>query len=670
MTALSPQLKLSWRVAYHNYNTREALDTLLSFLGQYRSVVDEVCFFDTVTHHLYLPWEQLQETAHLIAQALAAMRELGVPKVGINVLCTVGHIDEAWDHVQPLPFQPMVGHDGSVARGSACPNDPALRQYVWDKYQLMAQQGPDFIWVDDDIRANHHTVAWPCFCPLCLDIFAQATGQSFTREALVAALNRPERGDLREAWVEQNVRSYETLLAHVRAAIDGVDPNIETGLMTAGPAGTTYGGFRQDRWLTALRATKSRPGGGFYSDALISALYSKSLEVGWQRSVLPEGVRESVYELENFPYQVLCKSVSSAMNEATLAVAQGLTGVAFNVLGMWNAPLADKRPLLEATARHRPLWETVTSWAPNVPTRGLWIAWTPGLMARRRVLPGEDWFAPSDAHSFSKAGVLGEIGLPLAVDPPGEVTVLLGRVVEAFAADELRRMLSRGVLMDAAAVQALEDRGLGHLTGVRVTQGFNNGVVERFSADPLNGDSAGQVRDARLEFFTQGHEYAWVLEPLTSSGRVLAELESYWGQGLGPCLTAAQNELGGRVVVMGYAPWMFLHSTDKRAQLQNVADWLSQGTLPVRVREAVPVIPVARLVADRTRGVVTLFNSGLDWLPEVTVEVRGPRVPVREVRAGGPPQAAAAEDVAGGWQVRLRDLAPWSTTVLLIGSHT
>ncbi|NPV46111.1 MAG: hypothetical protein HPY69_04070 [Armatimonadetes bacterium] len=667
MTALCPELRLSWRVGYHNYNTPEALNTLVSFLGQYRSVVDEVCFFDTITHHLYLPWDELQDTASLIGRAMAAMRDLGVPSVGINVLCTVGHIDEAWDYVHPLPFQPMVGHDGSVARGSGCPNDPALRQYVWDKYQLMARQGPHFIWVDDDIRANHHTVAWPCFCPLCLDLFARDTGQSFTREALVAALSLPDRGDLREAWIEQNVRSYETLLAHVRAAIDSVDPQIETGLMTAGPAGTTYGGFRHDRWLTALRATKSRPGGGFYTDATITALYGKSLDVGWQRSVLPEGVRESVYELENFPYQVLKKSVSSVMNEATLALAQGLTGVAFNALGMWNAPLDDKRPLMKAIAHHRPLWEQVAGWAPNVPTRGLWIAWTPGLMARRRVLAGEDWFAPSDAHSFSKAAVLGEIGLPLAVDPPGEVTVLVGRVVEAFADDELRQMLSGGVLMDAAAAQALADRGLGDLTGVRLAQGYNNGVVERFSADPLNGDSADQIRDARIEFFSQGREHAWVLEPLTPSGRVLAQVESYWGQVLGPCLTAAENELGGRVAVMGYAPWMFLHSTDKRAQLQNLTDWLSRGTLPVRVQQAVPVIPVARLVADRTRGVVTLFNSGLDWLPEVTVEVRAPRVPVCELRPGCR-QEAAVESVAGGWQVRLRDLPPWSTVVLLIGS--
>ncbi len=87
----------------------------------------------------------------------------------------------------------------------------------------------------------------------------------------------------------------------------------------------------------------------------------------------------------------------------------------------------------------------------------------------------------------------------------------------------------------------------------------------------------------------------------------------------------------------------------------------------MRVQQAVPVIPVARLVADRTRGVVTLFNSGLDWLPEVTVEVRAPRVPVCELRPGCR-QEAAVESVAGGWQVRLRDLPPWSTVVLLIGS--
>lgn len=87
-------------------------------------------------------------------------------------------------------------------------------------------------------------------------------------------------------------------------------------------------------------------------------------------------------------------------------------------------------------------------------------------------------------------------------------------------------------------------------------------------------------------------------------------------------MTAFENELGGRVVVMGYAQWIFLHSVGKRLQLQNVADWISRDTMPVRVDETVSLVSVARVAADRQRGAVMLLNTGYDLIPEATVHLR------------------------------------------------
>jgi hypothetical protein len=145
-----------------------------------------------------------------------ALKQAGIPSVGINVLATIGHANEAWDYNAPLPFQPMVGHDGLVSRGCACPNTKEFRNYVRAKYELVAKAKPDFIWVDDDIRMHQHGVAYGCFCTTCLEIFNRISGgQLHTRESLVAALNDPARRELRLAWVEQNIRSLESLLADV-----------------------------------------------------------------------------------------------------------------------------------------------------------------------------------------------------------------------------------------------------------------------------------------------------------------------------------------------------------------------------------------------------------------------------------------------------------------------
>jgi hypothetical protein len=254
----------------------------------------------------------------------------------------------------------------------------------------------------------------------------------------------------------------------------------------------------------------------------------------------------------------------------------------------------------------------------------------------------------------------------MSVERPGCGTVLAGRIAECFEDNELREMLSGSVLMDAATLEVLDERGLAHLAGVRVAERYDNGVMERFSDDVLNGEHVGHVRDARIEFWGPAQGQANVLEPIRVGVRTLAVMEDYFCRPRGPCLTAYENELGGRVAVMGYAPWMFLHSAAKRYQLLNLADWLTRGRLPVRIYETVPLIPFVRLSPGRKRGAVVLLNSGLDTVEKATVEVRSPEIPVWMWTEGGVSQLEP-QVKSGGWQVTLTDILPWTTVCLFLG---
>jgi len=689
MDAQPSPLTLSWRVGVAHYVSDEAFERLLKLLGAYPDIVDEVALFETVTHHLYLPLEALRERAALIGRRLQALRERGVRSVGINVLTTIGHINEAWDTMPPLPFAPMVGHDGSVSRGCACPNTREFREYVRAKYTLFAEVGPDFVWVDDDIRMHNHGVACGCFCPTCLALLAESTGVEHTRESLVQAFDAPEGGALRAAWVEQNVRTVESVLADVAAAVGGAEwaagpsgrgpdashsapptaiPGIATGLMTAGPGWTTYSGQAFDRWFPALRASKARPGGGFYTDATPFEMVRKVLDVGRQCANLPATVPDRQYELENFPYQRLRKSRTALVSECTLALGMGLNGIAFNLLSMWGGHLDDCRPLLPAIREARPLWESLVAAADGLPVSGLWPAWSPLLMARRAVRPGEQWLAHDPRYDVTRPDILAAIGLPLSPLAPSLATVLSGRVAEAFPDEELTAMLAGGVLMDGEALLVLTERGLEHLAGVRLARRLDNGAMECFSDDPLNAPHAGEVRDARVEFWGDARGQADVLQPTATGVRVLAEIEDYFREPHGPCMTAYENELGGRVVVMGYAPWMFLQSVAKRAQLLNVADWIIPGALPVRIEEPVPLVPLVRASPERDRGVVVLLNAGLDPLEEATLLVRAPRA--EEVTWLTPAGAItqAVEPDGAGWRLRVGPIAPWGVACLAWGA--
>ncbi len=659
------KLTLSWRIGLLQWESDEAFERLLILLKNHQSVVDEVALFETITHHLYIPLDEYARRMAIAERRIIALHQAGIPSVGINVLCTIGHINEAWSYMPALPFQPMVGHDGSVSTSCACPNTTKMRDYVKSKYGMVADTKPDFIWVDDDIRMHNHGVTWGCFCPGCMDIFNKTIGYNITRNELVNAFNDPDKGQLRELWVTQNNSTIESLLTDVKKAVHRVNPGIALGKMGCGPGWTTYSGQSFSNWYVALGATKSRPGGGFYNDATPIAMFEKTLECGRQIIPLPSKIKDLQYELENFPYQKLKKSATALINECSLALAYGLNGIAFNMLGM-SPQFEDSLSWMAAIPSARSLWEKWVKHTAGMPVGGLWPAWSSELMARRTVKPGENWLGWPIQYNINSPTVLGEIGLPLAPGKSANGTVLSGRVAEAFSDDELKEILSGGVLMDTMALITITERGLGHLAGVKIAERLNNGLWERFTDDELNGTATGQIRDARIEFWGEATGMGDILEPIAENVRVLSTIEDYFCRPRGAGMTAYENELGGRVVVAGYAQWIFLHSIAKRLQLQNIADWISRNTMPVRIDETIPLLAVTRIAGKGRYGAVMLLNAGMDSIQQATVHLRFKSTKGKLLQIGGNEITADITPEKNGGVLSLQNIEPWGLRVILI----
>jgi hypothetical protein len=287
-------------------------------------------------------------------------------------------------------------------------------------------------------------------------------------------------------------------------------------------------------------------------------------------------------------------------------------------------------------------------------------------MAKRTVRPKESWFASSLQHENNRVKILGEMGLPLSADAPGCGVILYGRVAEAFSDDELKRMLAGGVIMDSISLEILAERGLGHLTGVKIAKRFDNGMIERFSADELNGPVAGQIRDARIEFYGDAKGMADVLEPVGRGVRILATLEDFFHREQGPCMTAFENDLGGRVVVMGYSQWMCIHSVAKRTQLQNAADWISRGTMPLRVEQPVPLVSIVRQSAGSNRSAVLLMNGGMDTIEKATVYLRMNAGHATMLEIGREDCVLQLTPGKSGVSVTLQNLQPWNMRAILL----
>ncbi|MFC5406244.1 hypothetical protein [Cohnella soli] len=661
----SGDLKLSFRIVVHRYEEEEQFQQLLSFLKEYKDAVDELAIFTEYWHYGYFPLDEFGARCAIIENRIERLRAAGFRNVGVNMLSTLGHMPEAWDFLPALPYQGAMDPNGEVSTSSFCANSADFRAYIAKKYILAARTKPAFIWVDDDVRMFGLGVDYSCFCPECLRIYNRKYGSDFKREQLVNRLNSSEGGIERERWVEQNIETIARLLEHIAEAVRGVDSSIELGLMTVSLSISTYSGNDYPKWFEALKAVKARPGGGFFEDSKPFGLVRKIHETNRQIGLYPDSVRDIQYELENFPFQRLSKSVHITLLECTAAIMAGANGVAFDALKGEKGSLEEYHELMLGIQSSRPMWAEMERIAGNYRASGLYPALPADYEAKRKVENG-NWFDSIAVDNTPKPYVLSEIGIPLAMTPDSACGVILsGNMPEAYSNEELIAMLSRGVLLDGRALEILTERGLGAYCGVAVDRTYDNGVVERLTDDPLNDGHQGEERDTRNSL---SKSLVYALKPLHEDVRVLSRLISFTNIDLAPASSVYENSLGGRVAVQGYTPWQGIHSAVKRTQLLRICDWLSYGRLPAIIDRTCKVVPFVKEAEDGSGWFVMLLNGSFDEASalEVKLRVAADKGAVYELMADGSssllPVSAYRQGVGeiilsldriGSWQSRM-----------------
>ncbi|HZT32916.1 MAG TPA: hypothetical protein VFA33_23720 [Bryobacteraceae bacterium] len=652
---------IAFRIGVPLWQTDERFDALLDFFRRQPGAVDELAFFTSATHPP-LPVEEMRRRAARLGELLPRVRREGM-QAGINVLATIGHHNENLPNSLQEPWQRIMDPSGSIVRGTLCPAHPETLAYVRAIYTCMADAGPDFLWVDDDVRLQGHgAVRFGCFCDLCVRRFSEESGASWTREKLVAAFGAgplEERLALRRRWLEHNRTVIDTLLRNIEETVHRVKPELPLGFMTGD---RFYEGYAFARWARTLSGpgrapVRWRPGGGFYSDETLLGLVDKAHAIGRQTAALPPEVRIVESELENFPYQRLRKSAQTTVLEAAAHMAAGATGTAFNVLTMYKDPLEEYVPLYRRISQWRPFYKELQSALGRSPVQGVWPAWNQDLFSAVNV--DGAWLEPGKSP-LSAPYVLAEIGIPLCYDRAARTaTALAGSAVFAFTREELQEIFRGGVLMDAEAWQALERLGLARWTGVRALENVDHDATEVLAPSPINGRFAGWSRDCRQSFWW---ERAYRLVPHDNSTEILARMADYGNRDLGPCMTAFTNELGGRVVLAGYYPWSQIHSLPKSSQLKAICEWLSRGRLPAVVESFAKVVIWSREETGGRQSLV-LLNASLDPLESLSLRVRSGAQRFLHIPADGSRRELASERLAyqaGHVRVVLPGLAPWS----------
>ena len=637
------------------------LEDLIGYFLRHPGIVDELSFFTHGTH-APLQLEDLRGRFERLKPLMDRVRsELGV-RAGINVLATMGHHEENLGRSLNEPWQRVLDPDGRECKGCYCPADPEFQVYVRSLYDMTARSAPDFIWVDDDVRLMGHMPIGPtCFCDRCVSNFSDQVGERFDRKALVQALGEGDKLELRRRWLEHNREMLSKLFKIVEETVHGVSPGLPLGFMTGDRFFEGYPFERLARDLAGdgKSEVRWRPGGGFYWDDELMGLVGKAHDVGRQVSALPDSVEVIQSEIENFPYQILKKSIRTTMLESVAHMAAGATGLAFNVLTMNPEPLDEFRPFIESILRARPFFDELGGLG-RTPTVGIFPAWNADLFVANG--SSGSWFEGRSVHrDLQRQYVLSEIGLPICYGSAGaRATTLSGSTARAFSREELIDLLGGGLYLDAEALHFLEEQGLGELTGVRSGEEIENDAIERLTDDPLNGAYSGRQRDCRQSFW---HDPAHVLVPLGDETRVLSEIIDYGNEYLGACMSAFENELGGRVAVSGYSPWFMVHNLSKTEQIKSVFWWLSRESLPAVVESYAKIVVWARGLENPS---LILINASLDTVESPRIRVVAQSTDFEVTGMDGQTLEVKAEPVHGSKVKRLvlEHLDPWSARLI------
>ena len=149
--------------------------------------------------------------------------------------------------------------------------------------------------------------------------------------------------------------------------------------------------------------------------------------------------------------------------------------------------------------------------------------------------------------------------------------------------------------------------------------------------------------------------------------QVFSNLHDVDGIEKGACMTGYVNELGGRVVVMGYQPWERIGTTAKLFQVREVVDWATQKHIPLRMDPNARIAAIVRTNTDRSRVTAVLLNNGFDEVSNIPTTLRAPVKQLVRLDPSGVAVPIDFERQGEFCNFNAGSIPPWHT-ITIIGS--
>ena len=633
------------------------IDGLIKIIKENPGCCDEVWF---ATDYGFPPISVHVQTAQTIKKQSEKFAAAGV-RVALQISNTIGHghymakCDCTGLLYQGSPVENMVGPDGTVAGYCFCWRGENFINYTIKMVQAYAPLKPYSFWIDDDLRPqNHAPINDGCFCDNCINAFNAMHDSSFSREQLVHEINF---GSLEWraryiAFLRQGIYDFTYKLC---AAMHALSPDSFMGLQLAG-FGYYLGRDSENCVYDAMKAATgknplSRPGGGSYNDHDPQDFTRKGYYLAKLNSTLPEYVSEIRPEIENLPDVIYGKSIPGTCFETSFYFALGSTAMSYAMVMNDFESFTWHGQMLESFAAHREYWQAMAEINKSTVQGGVTAACSKDAWQRKCETP----FEYADDQGTKEAR-LRYINLPIAYTREGGwVFILHGDNAGIFSDAEITDLLSKPVLTDAQTLDVLTRRGFKFGAAARHIEVVE--LTEEYAFHPVNKGMEGHGWDGKFPSYNGG----WRIDDLDGTTECIGRYRGVHSttQNHGQIANAIVRTQGGaKWAVYGFDLWNRTVSTEKRDQIINAVEYISQP-LPAKLITPIQAVLLPRLYKEGGGlACVSVTNCTIGHSGALELWVDNPAGTCGIYMSQYSPKTQVVVDDSG--RVVIPDIAPWS----------
>ncbi|MBN2642958.1 MAG: hypothetical protein JXR78_15005 [Victivallales bacterium] len=512
---------------------------------------------------------------------------------GILLQATIGH---GWTPNSKAVFPLIVRQDGT-SRYQFCPMSEAFQKYVFTSVRYLAKLRPAFFMVDDDFRLL--TGRNGCYCKMHIAEFNRRSGKKYTRESLVAAIQKDT--SVAREYDKLLQDSLVDLARKIRQAIDETDPSIQCDFCTCiddiRHAPAIVDELSAKGTTSTIRINNAR----YLNDSLRSIPYSL-LKTVIQIAGIPKKYR-ILAEPDTYPHNQHSTSATTMHVLLTYSILEGCRGGKLWITRTRTWEPTSGKKYREILSKYAGFYKTLAT---------LDVKWTGAVS----LLPSKPIFNfPVPAQGYYPkviwaTEVFAKMGIPFYFSKlPTGVVCLTGREIQMLPDETLRKLFRAKLLLDGTAAIELSKRGFSTKMGVNA----QSWKLPPASLECLNNNKCFIISSA-----TKLAE----LRPINNKVKILSKLYhkhsniSNKSQELSPGTTLYENKDGGKVVIVAIPVTTYKNMSvsfdmlneTRKSQLLNILGMLNRIPFYYLGTEEI----LLKCGKNKDDNILMMINIGLD----------------------------------------------------------